>query len=123
MGLLTKGSLARQAAQALVCVVELETGRVGCSTGPFEVVVVLLVSGIANGLEEALVPRWSTHVLGGTGALTVHTGRVSLLFIRGHDLLGVDLMLPVVAEVVPIDERGAGGCHHSERDLLSIDEG
>ena len=79
------------------------------------------VGGVGDRRQEVFVTRGPTDVPGRAGSLAVHTGGVARLGILWKDLLDVDLMLPVVAEVVAIHERGAGARQRAESGLSSVD--
>lgn len=83
----------------------------------------LLMGRIGHGLQEVLVARSPADILRRAGALAVHAERVPHPGIRQLHLLNVYAVLPVVAEVVAVNERKGSGRQVGEGGLAGVVRG
>ena len=81
-----------------------ESLRVEATTAPGQVLTMLRVSRIGDDLEEARITRRATDILRRPGSGAGNTGSGARRGIHGDQALERYVVLPVVAEVVDVDE-------------------
>jgi hypothetical protein len=83
---------------------EIERLGIKRSPDPFEQFVVPWVAGVTDRREELLVAGHPAAVLGRASTLAPQADRTAAALTCGEDPLDEDLVLPVVTEVVPVEE-------------------
>ena len=85
--------------------VQVERFGIKALAQPLELFGCVGVFGVAEGVDEGLVARDTSAILWRTGALARKAAWIGNILLGGPHRLNLDVVFPVVAEVVDVPER------------------
>ena len=85
----------------------IEPFRVEMAAGPSFGIAVLGIAGVGDDFEEAGIEVDAANILGGPGTRAIDTGRPARRRVEGEEPFKRDDVLPVVAEVIDVEEAEA----------------